>query len=177
VADLSRTAGRAVLLDRDGVINRRRPGHVRSWAEFEFLPGALEALRRLRVAGERVLVLTNQSVVGRGLIAAAQLDEIHRRMCAAVEGAGGRIDAVLACVHSPAERCGCRKPAPGLFVHAAEALGVDLGRSLMIGDAWTDVEAARAAGCPALWIGPDAVAGPVPSARDLLDAVTLLPEC
>jgi len=171
----------AVLVDRDGVINVRRPDHVRSWAEFEFLPGSLEALRRLRSAGERVLVLTNQAAVGRGLIGAPQLDEIHGRMRAAVEASGGLIDAVLACVHRPDDGCHCRKPAPGLFYQAARERRVDLRRSVMIGDAWSDVQAAHAAGCRAVWVGPDAAAaaaaGCVAVARDLLEAVTLLREC
>lgn len=171
----------AVFLDRDGVINRRLPEHVRTWAEFAFLPGSLEALRRLRRAGRRVVVLTNQSVVGRGLIGADRLDEIHGRMRAAVEAAGGRIEAVLACVHAPADRCACRKPAPGLFLRAAAELRVDLGASVMIGDSATDVEAARAAGCRAVWIrravaGDGAPAG-VPTAPDLLRAVRLLGPC
>src|ERR671931_161763 len=87
----------AVLLDRDGVINRRRHDHVRSWADFEFLPGSLEALRRLARAGERVVVLTNQSAVGRGLIGLQELDDLHRRMRATVAEASGHIEAVLAC--------------------------------------------------------------------------------
>ena len=172
----------AVLVDRDGVINVQRPDHVRCWADFEFLPGSLEGLRRLRSAGERVVVLTNQSVVGRGLIDAARLDEIHGRMRAAVEAAGGLIDAVLACLHGPDDGCRCRKPAPGLFFRAAAERHVDLRRSVMIGDTWIDVRAAHAAGCRAVWVGPDAAAagaraGRVPVARDLLDAVTLLREC
>jgi D-glycero-D-manno-heptose 1,7-bisphosphate phosphatase len=169
----------AVLLDRDGVINRRLPGHVRTWAEFEFLPGSLEALRRLRLAGERVVVLTNQSAVGRGLIAADQLDEIHRQMCVSVDAAGGHIEAVLTCVHAPADGCACRKPAPGLFLRAADELHVDLGASVMIGDASTDVEAAGAAGCAAVWIREDAERplGPILTAPDLLRAVALLHPC
>jgi len=174
--------GAAVLVDRDGVVNVRRPDHVRSWAEFEFLPGSLEAMRRLRRAGRRVLVLTNQAVVGRGQMSAGELDEIHDRMRAAVAAAGGGIEGVLACVHRPEDGCRCRKPAPGLFHRAADEMRVDLGRSVMIGDAWSDVQAAHAAGCRAVWVGPDAAAreaeaGPVPIARDLLDAVTRLGEC
>jgi D-glycero-D-manno-heptose 1,7-bisphosphate phosphatase len=155
----------------------RRADHVRSWAEFEFLPGSLEAMRRLRSAGERVLVLTNQAAVGRGQMSPGELDEIHDRMRAEVEAAGGLIDGVLACVHRPDEGCRCRKPAPGLFYRAAGEMRVDLRRSVMIGDAWSDVQAAHAAGCRAVWVGPDAEVGSVPVARDLLDAVTLLREC
>jgi len=169
----------AVLLDRDGVINRRRPEHVRSWDQFEFMPGCLAALRLLRARRARVLVVTNQSVVGRGLIAEAQLRQIHHRMCEAVERAGGLIEAVLACVHAPTDGCGCRKPAPGLFLRAESELLVDLGRSVMIGDSRSDVEAALAGGCGAVWIGPDRgpAAAPARTAGDLLEAVTLLGAC
>jgi D-glycero-D-manno-heptose 1,7-bisphosphate phosphatase len=137
----------ALLLDRDGVINRRRPGHVRSWAEFEFLPGVLQALREVERWGVRVIVLTNQSAVGRALITGADLDAIHGRMADEVASAGGRIEAVLSCLHRPDDGCGCRKPRTGLFEAASRRLGVCLPDSVMIGDSQTDVEAATAAGC------------------------------
>jgi D-glycero-D-manno-heptose 1,7-bisphosphate phosphatase len=169
----------AILLDRDGVVNRRLPEHVRSWSDFEFLPRSLAALRLLRGAGARVVILTNQSVVGHGLIDRAQLDEIHRRMREAVERAGGLIEAVLACPHAPRDGCGCRKPATGLFLRAEAELHVDLPRSVMIGDSRTDVEAARAAGCDAVWVRGDDRTGAAeaPVATDLLHAVALLGAC
>jgi D-glycero-D-manno-heptose 1,7-bisphosphate phosphatase len=101
-----------VFLDRDGVINRNRIDHVKSWSEFEFLPGALEALKRLAGLDLPVVVVTNQAAIGRGLIDAAEVDEIHRRMIEAVRLFGGRIDAVLCCPHRPDEGCECRKPKP-----------------------------------------------------------------
>jgi histidinol-phosphate phosphatase family protein len=147
-----------VLLDRDGVINRGQPGHVRSWAEFEFLPGVLGALRDLERCGVRVIVITNQSVVGRGLITDADLDAIHLRMCDEVASAGGRIEAVLACRHHPDAGCACRKPRTGLFETASRQLGVSLPDSVMIGDSRTDIEAAVAAGCgQAILVGVEPV--------------------
>jgi D-glycero-D-manno-heptose 1,7-bisphosphate phosphatase len=136
-----------VFLDRDGVINRNRIDHVKSWSEFEFLPGALEALKRLAGLDLPVVVVTNQAAIGRGLIDAAEVDEIHRRMIEAVRLFGGRIDAVLCCPHRPDEGCECRKPKPGLLIQAARMLRLDLAVSILVGDAESDLLAAQAAGC------------------------------
>lgn len=142
----------AVFLDRDGVINRERRTYVRSWSDFEFLPGALEALVELNRLGAPVVVVTNQSVVGRELISEPELAVIHDRMREAISVAGGRIDAIYACTHAPQAGCDCRKPAPGLLIRAAEELGISLCDSVMIGDALTDVQAACAAGCQPLLV-------------------------
>lgn len=138
---------RAIFLDRDGVICENRPDHVKSWAEFRFLPGALPALRRLSVAPFSIVVVTNQAIVHRGMAPAAVVDEIHQRMIREIQQAGGRVDAVYYCPHRPEEGCFCRKPKPGLLFQAARDLGIRLEDSYLIGDALTDVEAALAAGC------------------------------
>lgn len=138
--------GGAVFLDRDGVLNENRPGYVKSWREFRWLPGVLEALALLAARATPVIVVTNQSMVGRGLAGAAALDEIHRRMRRQAQQAGGRIDGVYACLHAPTAACGCRKPLPGLLHLAAVQHGVDLAQSVLIGDALTDYLAALAAG-------------------------------
>jgi len=137
----------AIFLDRDGVINCNRPDHVKSWPEFEFLPGAIKALQRLSQLGWPVVVVTNQAVVGRGLVSRRTVEEIHAQMMAAVCGAGGRMDEVLYCPHGPEDRCACRKPRPGLLLLASARLGLDLSRSFMVGDAESDVFAAQAVGC------------------------------
>ncbi|HEX6508438.1 MAG TPA: HAD-IIIA family hydrolase [Chloroflexota bacterium] len=139
--------GAAVFLDRDGVINRRRVDHVKSWSEFEFLPGTLEALAALRRAGARVVVVTNQAVVGRGVVREEDLAFIHTRMAEAVAMAGGWIERTYVCVHTPDAGCPCRKPGTALLEQARAELGIKLELSLLVGDAPTDVEAARAAGC------------------------------
>ena len=164
---------RAVLLDRDGVINRERSDDVKSWSEFEFLPEALTALAALNRAGTIVVVITNQSAVGRGLISEQELGRIHDRMCAEISAAGGRIASVYACVHTPDDGCRCRKPATGLFDRVAVELGVDLGESVMVGDAVTDVQAARAAGCRPVLVGGHRKdpGRDVMVAQDLADAV------
>ena len=147
------SAGRsAVFLDRDGVLNENRDAHVRSWGEFAFLPGALEAVRRLHEAGRRLVVVTNQSAIGRGYVSAAAIDEIHRLMGEAIVAAGGAVERIVLCRHHPDEGCSCRKPKPGMLLEAARELGVDLGASYFVGDHLTDLEAARAAGCRAILV-------------------------
>lgn len=137
----------AIFLDRDGVINANRSDYVKTWDEFQFLPGALEALRRLAQLGWLAIVVSNQSAIGRGLVAQETVEQIHRQMLEAVSRAGGIIHHVLYCPHHPADNCDCRKPRPGLLLRASKHLQVDLSRSILIGDALSDVEAARAAGC------------------------------
>lgn len=144
-----------VLLDRDGVLNRKRPRaeYVRSWAEWEWLPGALEALRAFRSAGWRVAVITNQAGVARGALTGQDLEAIHARMRAEAEQAGGRIEAVYACTHGWDEGCDCRKPAPGMIFEAQREWTLDLSRTWFLGDDDRDAEAAARAGCRFLRIG------------------------
>ncbi len=143
---------RAVFLDRDGVICENRPDHVKSWSEFQFLPAALPALRRLAQAPLAIIVITNQAIIRRGIVPASVVEEIHERMAWHVRRAGGRLDAIYYCPHRPDEGCFCRKPQPGLLLQAARDLGLELDRSYLIGDALTDIEAARAAGCRPLLV-------------------------
>jgi histidinol-phosphate phosphatase family protein len=108
-----------VLLDRDGVINRRIvKGYVKRWKDFAFLPGVLSALRMLRENGYQVLVVSNQSCVGRGLLSWEELQAITRRMQLEVALAGGAIEKVYYCHHAPGDDCSCRKPRPGLLLAA-----------------------------------------------------------
>ena len=136
----------AIFLDRDGVIIENRNDYVRAWEDVVILPGVLDALAALSHDPRAVVVVTNQSAVGRGLITRPMADDINDRLVAAIRAAGGRVDAVYLCPHTDADGCDCRKPAPGLLRRAAAELGLDLGRSIMIGDALSDVLAGRAAG-------------------------------
>jgi len=138
---------KAVLLDRDGVINADQDGYVTSWDQFRLLPGTLEGLRQLTAAGYRLAVVTNQAVVGRGLASAAEVEGLNARMVSALAEGGARIDAVLYCPHAPEEGCACRKPEPGLLIEAGRRLGVSPADTCVIGDWVDDVAAARAAGC------------------------------
>lgn len=136
----------AVFLDRDGVINENRAAYVRSWADVVIYPQALAALARLKAAGWPVVIVTNQSMVGRGLVSRAAAEGINRQLVAAIANNGGQIDRVYMCPHAPEANCDCRKPQPGLLLQAAEELALDLKRSIMVGDALSDIGAARAAG-------------------------------
>jgi D-glycero-D-manno-heptose 1,7-bisphosphate phosphatase len=135
-----------VFTDRDGVINRDSAEGIRRPEEFEFLPGSREALRRLTENGFRIFVVTNQSAVGRGFMTRETLEEIHRRMVAAAQAEGGRIEGIFICPHLPEDGCSCRKPAPGLLLEAQRQHRIDLSEAVMIGDSATDVECALAAG-------------------------------
>ena len=137
---------RAIFLDRDGVLLENRPDYVRSWEDVAIYPAALEALAKASHSSHMFVIVTNQSGVGRGLIGIEEAETINRRLVVEVQKAGGRIDAVSMCIHSPEQECGCRKPKPGLLLHAAKLLGIDLKESVMIGDALSDIEAGRAAG-------------------------------
>ena len=146
-------AGRAVFLDRDGVINRAvvrdgRPYPPSSLAELELLPDVHEALARLRSAGFRLIVVTNQPDVARGAQTREAVEAIH----AALLAAGLPIDDFRVCYHDDGDRCDCRKPEPGLLLAAAREHDLDLTASFMIGDRWRDVEAGRRAGCTTIFI-------------------------
>ena len=136
-----------VFVDRDGVINRNRPDHVKSWSEFKFLPGSMEALVQLTRAGHRTFVITNQAIVNRGVVSMETMVDISRRLADEVARHGGSVEAVLLCPHLPEERCGCRKPMPGLLLQAQEMLGAVLDDAYLIGDYSSDLEAALAVGC------------------------------
>lgn len=177
----SRAERGAVFVDRDGVICENRPDHVRTWSEFQFVPGSVEALAALRRAGIPMFVVTNQSVIGRGMVNRRTLDQIHERMLDVFHGSGVVIESVLVCPHHPDDQCGCRKPEPGLLLGAAARYKVDLSRSFMIGDALTDIEAGARASCTTILVktgrGADAAAAiegsrykPDFVADDLVDA-------
>jgi D-glycero-D-manno-heptose 1,7-bisphosphate phosphatase len=136
-----------VFLDRDGVINENRDDHVKSWAEFRFLPGALDALRLLTRQGFRIFVITNQACVNRGLAKPADVDDIHWRMAYAALAHGARINDVRYCPHRPDEACPCRKPQPGMLLDLELTYGVGLGEAYLVGDAASDIAAGRAVGC------------------------------
>ena len=145
-------AAGAIFLDRDGVINENRDDHVKSWAEFQFLPGAIESIRRLSETGLPIFVVTNQAIVNRNIVTADVVEGIHRQMVAEIEKGGGRIDKVYYSPHDSHENSPMRKPGPGMLLKAQEDFGVDLTRSFIVGDAWTDVQAGLAVGARSILV-------------------------
>jgi D-glycero-D-manno-heptose 1,7-bisphosphate phosphatase len=146
--DLEPRPVRHLILDRDGVLNEEPAdgGYVLDPEAFRWVPGALAALARLRAAGVRVSVATNQSCVGRGILSLPDLERVHARMTREAAAAGGAIDAIFCCTHAPGEGCECRKPAPGLVAAAIRESGIDPRATLLVGDALRDLDAGRSAG-------------------------------
>jgi histidinol-phosphate phosphatase family protein len=172
-------ARRAVFLDRDGVLNYNRSDHIKSPEEYVPIPGAAEAVARLRAAGWRVILVSNQSGLGRGLFDQTALDAVMARMCTVLKAAGGGVDGVYYCPHAPGAGCVCRKPQPGLLLRAAREHGLDLPRSYVVGDKAGDIECGRAVRARTILVEtglpeerPDlAAAHPDYVASDLSDAV------
>ncbi len=147
------SSSRAVFLDRDGVLTRERPDYVKTPEELEVLAGIGPPLRDLRKMGFQLVILTNQSVVGRGLTTEEELESIHEKLRSELKRMACSIDAIYYCPHLPGAGCSCRKPKPGLILRAAKDLGIDVASSWMIGDKAIDVEAAERAGCRSVRVG------------------------
>mgnify|MGYP003333570688 FL=1 len=135
--------GVTIFLDRDGTLNPD-PGYISSPDQFELFPGVAAALARLTRAGARLVVVTNQSGVGRGLFSSADLEAIHAKLRRLLQDAGVSLEAIYVCPHHPDERCACRKPETGMIDRAVRELRIDLSRSYLIGDHAKDMEIGRA---------------------------------
>jgi D-glycero-D-manno-heptose 1,7-bisphosphate phosphatase len=136
-----------VILGRDGVLNVFRDDHVKAPEEWQPVPGALEAVARLNHAGWHVVVATNQSGIGRGMIDMASVNAVHAHMQQRLVALGGRLDAVFFCPHTTEDRCDCRKPLPGMMLDIGRRYGVDLKSVPFVSDTLRDLQAAQAAGC------------------------------
>ncbi|MGI9308950.1 MAG: D-glycero-beta-D-manno-heptose 1,7-bisphosphate 7-phosphatase [Gammaproteobacteria bacterium] len=141
---MSSSLPKLVVLDRDGVINKDSDDFIKTVDEWQPIDGSLEAIARLHDAGYTVVVATNQSGVGRGLFSVDTLWDIHRKMLAEVLEAGGYIQRIFFCLHTPEDKCNCRKPKPGLMYQIADYFGRDLNGVPVIGDAERDLRAAVA---------------------------------
>ncbi len=151
---------RFVFLDRDGTLVRD-VGYPHRLEDYELLAGVPEALQKLRDAGFRLAIVTNQSGIGRGYYGHQDYERFQGRLLADLADAGVKIEASFYCPHAPVDGCGCRKPEPGLLLRARDTLGADLAASWMVGDAPSDVGAARRAGCRgAVRLAPPGTAGP-----------------
>lgn len=145
---------RYVFLDRDGVLNRKRPEgeYVRHWSEFEWLPGSIEAIARMKQAGLTLILVTNQRGIALGLLGEAELDRIHEKMQAELAQHGGSLDAIYYCPHDYGE-CNCRKPETGLFQKALLRFpDADSRGSIVIGDSLPDVEAGKRLGMTTIFL-------------------------
>jgi D-glycero-D-manno-heptose 1,7-bisphosphate phosphatase len=176
---------KALFLDRDGVINENRADNVLEPDQLRLLPASLEGLALLADSDLRVVVVTNQAAIGRGYLAATQLEAIHALMLKTVIDSGGRIDAVYVCPHRPEDGCTCRKPGTALLERAAAEHNLELRLSYFVGDSVSDLQAALSAGCvPVLVLTgrgratrqelSEELAGRCLVARDLRDAVGLI---
>lgn len=150
---MTRSLKPAVFLDRDGTLIKEI-NYLARWQDVELLPGAGPAVASLRQGGYAVVLITNQSGIARGLFTEKDLGFIHHELARQLGEFGTRLDGIYYCPHHPTGisslyrlDCDCRKPKPGMILRASGALGLDLRRSLMVGDRWKDLQAGRAAGC------------------------------
>ncbi len=179
----------AVFLDRDGTINEQM-GYINHISRFHLLPGVAEAIRRLNEARIPVIVVTNQSGLARGYFPAELLTAVHEKMVTLLAEHGAHVDGIYICPHHPEAKreeyrvnCDCRKPKTGLLVQAAKDLGLDLVRSFVVGDRWSDLKTAANCGATpvlvltgygsgdALYIGPSQEVQPAMVGVDLAAAV------
>lgn len=144
---------KVVFLDRDGVINHDSDDYIKSWSEFEFIQGSIEAIRILTIKGYKVIVITNQSVINRNMVSRGNLQHIHDMMKKNIENKGGKIIDIFFCPHVPEDNCKCRKPKPGLINQAAIKYNINLNKAVMVGDNAKDIECAKNAGCKGILVG------------------------
>ena len=131
-----------LFLDRDGVINVEPEGYITDWSDFEFLPDALDTIKRATDEGYRIIIISNQSAIGRGMCSKETIDEIMSNMIETIEAHGGKIKDIFYCPHTPDDMCKCRKPEPDLFFQAAEKYNIKLTSTWFVGDKLTDVAVA-----------------------------------
>ena len=161
----SAARGTAVFLDRDGTLNHAT-GYVTSPEQLVLFPGVPEAIARLNRLGAMVLLVTNQSAIGRGMMTIEGLESIHERLAELIRPSGARIDGIFFCPHHPQDGCGCRKPKAGLIHQAAARFALDVSQCYLVGDKRSDLEAARTASVPGVLVMTSSYSADVVSARD-----------
>ena len=137
---------KVIFLDRDGVINQDSPDYIKKWAEFFFIPGSITAICDLSRAGFDIIIITNQSGIGRKLIKPSDLNEMHKNLTQKIVASGGRIKDIFVCPHRPEENCKCRKPRPEMIYAAQKKYAIDLTTVSMVGDSAKDIECGQNAG-------------------------------
>jgi D-glycero-D-manno-heptose 1,7-bisphosphate phosphatase len=146
-------ARKAVFLDRDGVINRNLNKYVLSIESVQIIPRSLQAIANLVKSEYAVVIVTNQSAIGRGLITEEIAQNINSFILEKIQSANGIIDGIYLCPHHPKTHCVCRKPNPGMLIQAAAELNLDLENSWLVGDAITDIQASIAANVKPVMVG------------------------
>ncbi|MBL0058301.1 MAG: D-glycero-beta-D-manno-heptose 1,7-bisphosphate 7-phosphatase [Elusimicrobia bacterium] len=142
----------AVFLDRDGTLNVEKD-YVHRYANWEWIPGAVDGMRKMAGLGFRLVVVSNQSGVARGYYSAADVRALHGQVAKDLHGMGVEVAGFYFCPHGPGEGCDCRKPRPGMVLKAETDLNIDLSRSFLVGDKLIDVQAAQAAGVQPILVG------------------------
>lgn len=141
---------KAIFLDRDGVINKKKSDHVKSVEEFQIFPFAIEAIKKINQLGFLVIIITNQSAINRGLMTHHDLDTIHQELQKSLKKNSGHVDAFYYCPHRSDENCTCRKPKSGLIKKAIDDFGINIENSWVIGDSEIDMEAGKSINCKTL---------------------------
>ena len=141
---------KTIFLDRDGVINEEKKDYVKNLKEFKIIDGSLQAIKLLKKNNFRVVIITNQSAINRGLLSIEKLNEIHDFLKSKLLDLDTTLDGIYFCPHTPNQNCMCRKPKPGLLQQAISELDINVKDSLMIGDSQTDIDAANKIGCKSI---------------------------
>lgn len=152
-----KASSKAVFVDRDGTLIVD-VGYPRDPELVEFLPGALNALRRLAQLGFSIVVISNQSGIGRGLVSNPEAEQVHQRFIDLLANSGVQLSGAYYCPHAPTDGCDCRKPAPGLIMRAANDLNLNPEQSFLVGDKSSDVEAGERARCKTILLNSDSMA-------------------
>jgi D-glycero-D-manno-heptose 1,7-bisphosphate phosphatase len=172
-----------ILLDRDGTLNVERH-YLSDPDQLDLFPGVPAALRRLRDLGYGLVIVTNQSGVGRGYFTLEAVERVHERLRALLAEEGASIDGIYLCPHSPDQECDCRKPLPGMALQAQAEFGFDLKQAIVIGDKKVDIDLGRAIGATTILVRtgwgadaekagdslPDAIVDDLPAAVQWIEA-------
>jgi histidinol-phosphate phosphatase family protein len=157
--------GMAVFLDRDGTLNHDT-GYVTTPEQLVLFQGVPEAIARLNQLRAMVILVTNQSAIGRGLLTIEGLESIHERLAELIRPYGAKLDGIFFCPHHPQDGCGCRKPKCGLIHQAVSRFALDVTQCFLIGDKRSDLEAAQRASVPGVLVMTSSYSADVVKARD-----------
>ncbi len=146
---------KAIFLDRDGVLNKNKDDYVKNISELEIFPFISGPIKKLQSAGFKIIVITNQSAINRGLMTKKHLNEIHEKIQSFLIQHNTKIDYFYYCPHTPAEHCSCRKPKTGLLLKAIDDFSINVNNSWFIGDRDSDIQAGQSVGCKTLKIQND----------------------